>query len=51
MEPRVVTKEAVKRSAVRSTRASARLENRVVPRGFVRSPRVERFLAERRRQG
>ncbi len=48
MEPRVVTKEAIKRFAVRSTTASALLERRVVPVGFVRSSKVEEFLAERR---
>jgi len=40
----------VKRFAVGSTRASARLERRDVPAGFVRSQRVERFLAERRQR-
>jgi hypothetical protein len=44
---RVVTKESVVRSAVRSTKASARLERRAVPVGYVRSAKVERFLAER----
>lgn len=51
MERRVVNKEAVKQSAIRSTKASAQLERRTVPAGFVRSERVERFLAERRQQG
>jgi hypothetical protein len=46
---RIVDKEAVKRAVVRSTTASAELERRLVPAGFVRSPRVEQFLAERRR--
>ncbi len=44
---RVVAKDAVKRAAVQSTKASAKLENRVVPAGFVRSSSVERFLAAR----
>lgn len=44
---RVLAKDAVKRAAVRSTKASAKLENRVVPAGFVRSSSVERFLAAR----
>ena len=48
MKPRVVTKEAIERFAVRSTKASALLERRVVPAGFVRSPKVEKFLAERK---
>ena len=47
---RVVTKEVVKRFAVRSTKASAQLENRAVPAGYVRSAELERFLAERRPQ-
>jgi hypothetical protein len=42
-----VSKEAVKRFAVRSTKASARLERRVVPAGYVRSERVKQFLADR----
>jgi hypothetical protein len=44
---RVVTKEAVKRFAVRSTKASAQLERRALPEGFVRSAQVKRFLADR----
>lgn len=47
MKGRIVTKEVVKRFAVRSTKASAQLERRAVPAGYVRSERVERFLAER----
>jgi hypothetical protein len=47
---RDVTSEAVRRFAARSTRASARLERRVVPADYVRSAKVERFLAERRQQ-
>ena len=43
----VVTKDAVKRAAARSTKASAQLENRVIPGGFVRSSTVKRFLAAR----
>lgn len=46
----IVGKEVVRRFAVRSTEASARLERRSVPAGFVRSARVERFLAERRQR-
>ncbi|MBY3555206.1 hypothetical protein HGI15_17640 [Modestobacter lapidis] len=51
MERRVVNKKAVQRSVIRSTKASAQLERRIVPTGFVRSERVERFLAERRQRG
>lgn len=45
---RSVTKDAVRRSALRSTRASAQLERRTVPPGFVRSEAVRLFLAQRR---
>lgn len=48
---RVVSKAAVKRAVVRSTKASAKLERRVVPATFVREARVERYLAERRQRG
>jgi hypothetical protein len=48
MEPRVMAKQAIRRFAVRSTKASALLERRAVPAGFVRSPKVEKFLAERK---
>ncbi len=50
MERRVVNKEAVKRAAARSTKASAKLESRTVPTDYVRTERVERFVAERRQQ-
>lgn len=50
MKRRVVSKAAVKRAAVRSTKASAKLERRVVPATFVREARVERFLADRRQR-
>lgn len=46
-----IDKEAVQRAVVRSTRVSAELERRTVPTGFVRSERVERFLADRRKRG
>jgi hypothetical protein len=47
VERRVVKKDAVKRPAARSTKASAKLENRQVPAGFVGSSSVKRFLAAR----
>ena len=50
MERRNVSKEAVKRAVVRSTKASAQIERRSLPGGYVRSARVERFLAERRQR-
>jgi hypothetical protein len=49
VERRVVNSVAVRRSVAASTRASAKLERRVVPNTFVRSPQAERFLAERRK--
>ncbi|GAB3613712.1 hypothetical protein [Humibacter ginsengisoli] len=47
MKRKEITVEALRRAAMRSTRASAALENRSVPAGTVRSERVERFLAAR----
>ena len=34
----------------RSTRASAKLENRIVPEDFVRSAAVDQFLKERQKK-
>ena len=42
-----VNAEAVRRSAVRSTQASAQLERRSVPAEYERPARVVQFLAER----
>lgn len=42
---------AIKRAAVRATRQSASLENRIVPNTFVRSEKVERFVAQRANKG
>ena len=50
MDRRVIDKSAVKRSAERSTRLSAKLEGRVVPKEFVRSAKVEKFVAARTRR-
>lgn len=50
MAVRTVNKDALRRAVARSTKASAQLERRTVPAGFVRSERVERFLAERRKR-
>ena len=44
----VVKKAVVKKVAARATKASAKLENREVPAGYVRPAAVERLLAERR---
>ena len=48
MTKRTVTAEAIHRFAVRSTRGSATIEGRELPEGYVRSERVEKFLAARR---
>ena len=44
MSRRKVSAVALRRSAVYSTRVSARLEHRELPDGYVRSPEVEKFL-------
>lgn len=43
----IVKKAVVKKVAARSTKASAKLENRVVPAGYVRSASVSKFLTAR----
>jgi hypothetical protein len=43
----VVNKAVVKKVAARATKASAKLENRAVPAGYVRPASVKRLLAER----
>jgi len=48
MKRKNVTREALHRAAVRSAKASAELERRGVPVGYVRSEKVDRFLAARR---
>lgn len=48
MKKRSVSKEAVAMAAKKSTLASARLERRVVPFGFQRSPQVEKYLESSR---
>lgn len=40
-----VTPAAIQAAARKNTKASARLEGREVPAGFVRSPAVERYIA------
>jgi hypothetical protein len=42
-----VNKAVVKKVAARATKASAKLENRAVPAGYVRPAFVKRLLAER----
>lgn len=42
-----VTSAVVKKVAARATKASAKLENREVPAGYVRPAGVKRILAER----
>lgn len=44
MPKQTVSATARRRFAKRSTKASARLERRVVPAGHVRSPKVKQFL-------
>ena len=48
MERRKVDAAVIRRAVERSARESARLERRDVPEGFVRSPRAEQFLRDRR---
>ncbi len=43
----VANKAVVKKAAARATKASAKLENREVPAGYVRSAAVKSFLATR----
>jgi hypothetical protein len=50
MKKRTIDRVAIKRAASRSTRDSASLERRVVPAGYVRSEKTERYLAERRQR-
>ncbi|MEV0457037.1 hypothetical protein [Catellatospora methionotrophica] len=45
-----MSKEAVKRFAAKSAKASARLERRDLPADYVRSAKVEAILAARRAQ-
>lgn len=42
----VVSKAALKRAGMRATKASAKLEGRVVPAGHQRSAAVEAWLAK-----
>lgn len=42
----VVSKAAVKKAGVRATKASAKLEGRVVPAGYKRSAAVEVYIAK-----
>lgn len=44
----VVSKSAVKAAGVRATKASAKLENRVVPAGYTRSAAVQAYIAKHR---
>lgn len=43
-ELRLATREALRRAALRSAKASAELERRGIPAGYVRSEKVERLL-------
>jgi len=46
----LVTNEVITKAARESARASARLENRVVPPSFERSAQVEKYLESRRKK-
>jgi hypothetical protein len=46
---KAVSRRALRRLAVQSTRASASLEQRTIPETYVRTPGVETFLARRDR--
>lgn len=46
----VVSKAAVKKAGMRATRASAKLEGRVVPAGHRRSAAVQAYLAKQQPQ-
>lgn len=48
MTKQSMSAEARRRFVMRSTKASARLEKRVVPAGHVRSEKVEQFVASLR---
>lgn len=48
MNKRTVSAKARRRFVVRSTKASARLEQRVVPTEHVRSAKIEKFVASLR---
>lgn len=50
MARRIIDLAAIKRTAERSSRDSAKLEGRVVPREFLGSPKVEKFVAARTRR-
>lgn len=51
MRQHIIDKAAVKKSVSQSTKASANLERRTVPEGFVRSERAQQYLAKRRQHG
>ncbi|MFT4245352.1 MAG: hypothetical protein QM571_02365 [Micrococcaceae bacterium] len=44
-----IDKQAIKRAVTRSAKDSAQLERRVVPDNYVRSPQLERYLANKRK--
>jgi hypothetical protein len=46
MEREAVTTDKIERAVEQAVKASAKLEGRVVPEGFVRSKKAERPLAE-----
>lgn len=50
MKRKEITLEAIRPAVIRSTRASAALENRAVPADALPSKRVDQFLASRRQR-
>ncbi|WP_182111675.1 hypothetical protein [Actinotalea sp. JY-7876] len=51
MARKVVPASTLRKVALKSRRASARLERREVPEGFRRTVQVENFVAKRQKQG
>jgi len=51
MKRRTATDEAIKAAGARATKASAKLENREVPAGHVRSAAVQEYIAARKDRG
>lgn len=49
MKRKDITRETIRRSSVHAAAASAAIENRSVTVGYVRTERVERLLAARKR--
>lgn len=48
MQTTAADRQAIRRAAARSTKASAALENRVVPAGYVRPEKLATYVEELR---